>query len=73
MQHTIESLHSLGFDNTSLVFGRPKMFAVSCSQCESLVINGTPTHERGCPNTMHECNGCNEMIPYSHKYCADCA
>ena len=23
---------------------------VRCSQCEALVINGVPCHERGCPN-----------------------
>ena len=23
---------------------------VRCSQCEALVVNGYPSHERGCPN-----------------------
>lgn len=23
---------------------------VRCSQCEALVVNGTATHEHGCPN-----------------------
>jgi hypothetical protein len=23
---------------------------IICSQCEALVINGTPTHESSCPN-----------------------
>ena len=27
---------------------------VRCSQCEALVINGTATHERGCPNAQRK-------------------
>lgn len=71
-QHTLDSLHALGFDRSSHVFGLPKRFAVACSQCEALVINGTPTHETGCPNAVHECHGCNAMIPMRQKYCAEC-
>ena len=72
MQHTLESLHSLGFDMSSNAFGRPKMFAVVCSQCQALVINGHPTHEAGCSNAVHECNGCNELVPLRQRYCEAC-
>lgn len=40
-QHAIdESLQAQGFDRGSR----------GCSQCQALSINGTPCHERGCPN-----------------------
>lgn len=72
---TLEQLFALGFDTSEAsppdedgkVF-----FRVRCSQCESLCINGVPTHEHGCPNAMHECAGCNEIIPAKHKYCEGC-
>jgi hypothetical protein len=39
----------LGFDRSeSIPFS--SQFRIRCSQCEALVINGTPTHEHGCPN-----------------------
>lgn len=60
---------SLGFD-ASCVNG--KLIQVACSQCEALVINGFPIHERGCGNTMHDCAGCDTYIPVSQKYCEDC-
>ncbi len=44
----IQELRNLGFDKT--VRTGVKRYYVSCSQCEALVINGLPTHERGCPN-----------------------
>lgn len=47
-------------------------FKVRCSCCEALVINGTPTHEHGCPNAKHECNGCSAIIPVNQPYCEDC-
>ena len=46
---------------------------VSCDACEALVINGTATHESGCPNARHECAGCSDLVPARVKYCADCA
>ena len=46
---------------------------VNCSQCEALVIQGLPCHETGCPNAMHECSGCNALIPARQRYCKDCA
>jgi hypothetical protein len=72
MKHSLNSLIALGFDRSSNTFGLPNRFSVACSQCQSLVINGTPTHETGCPNAMHECHGCNATIPLRQKYCSDC-
>ena len=43
-----------------------------CEQCQALSINGVPCHETGCSNAMHECRGCNAIIPASVKYCQDC-
>jgi hypothetical protein len=40
---------SLGFDDTKHVPGT-NYYRIRCSQCASLVINGVPCHERGCPN-----------------------
>jgi hypothetical protein len=45
---------------------------VRCTGCEALVINGTPTHEHGCPNAVHECKGCNALIPMNQRYCEEC-
>lgn len=43
-------LRTLGFDRTT--YNRSTdSYRVRCSQCEALVINGTPCHETGCPNT----------------------
>lgn len=75
---TLNSLYLLGFDRSE-PFGKRWAaangqvgFVVRCSQCESAVINGTPTHETGCPNATHECNGCNVLIPARQRYCEDC-
>ena len=52
---------ALGFDRSRHIpFSR--QYAIRCSQCEALVINGTPTHEHGCPNQVHECRGCNAVV-----------
>ncbi len=71
LQRQWEALIAQGFDLTDSRirsrFARPK-----CSQCEALVINGVACHESGCPNQMHECKGCNTLIPRFHRYCADC-
>lgn len=50
-----------------------KQYRIRCSQCASLVVNGIPLHERGCPNDTHECNGCNERIPANQRYCNSCS
>lgn len=59
---TIETLHDLGFDLSRAVrFERAAI--VRCSQCEALVINDVPTHERGCPNAPRTCRECGDMVP----------
>jgi hypothetical protein len=73
MRHTLETLHGLGFDASSNTFGRPTLFSVACSSCQATVINGVPCHETGCQNEMHECRGCNTLIPARQRYCEDCA
>lgn len=55
---TLQDLHRHGFDRSSAVFGIPTRLAVACSQCEALVINGIPTHERGCPHEGYRCDEC---------------
>lgn len=45
----LQSLIAAGFDLTKVVPFK-RAWRVRCSQCEVLVINGTPTHEHGCPN-----------------------
>jgi len=45
---------------------------VKCNACAALVINGVATHEIECPNAMHECAGCNVLVPMRVKYCEDC-
>ena len=70
----IDSLESMGF--IARPFGARwnlASLAISCDSCEALVINGTPTHESRCPNSRHECNGCNALVPVRVRYCADCS
>jgi hypothetical protein len=45
----LQQLIDQGFDRSSIIPFEGR-WRVRCSQCEALVINGTPTHERGCPN-----------------------
>lgn len=59
-----------GFEGEMMAFGA--MYHVRCENCDALVINGTPAHETGCPSAMHECAGCNEVIPQRHRYCESC-
>jgi hypothetical protein len=70
MQAKLDHFVALGFDNSELAKG---FVRVRCSQCEMLAINGTATHEHGCPNATHECNGCSVVIPMRQRYCQDCA
>jgi hypothetical protein len=67
----LTTLRALGFDRSRYV--APGHYAVSCSQCQTLVINGHPCHETGCPHDVHECRGCSNLIPVHDRYCADCA
>jgi hypothetical protein len=61
----------LGFDQAQHVPGT-RQWRVRCSSCASSVVNGTPIHERGCPNDTRECSGCNARVPANVKYCEDC-
>lgn len=62
---------TLGFDRAEHVpFTR--QYRIKCSACASMVVNGYPLHERGCPHDTVECNGCNARIPARHRYCGDC-
>jgi hypothetical protein len=67
----VASLKARGFD-TSHAIPFQRGAKVGCSQCEALAINGHATHEQGCPNAVHECLGCNEMIPLRERYCSEC-
>lgn len=67
----LDRLIELGFDNSHR--SEKGVNHVACSQCSALVINETPTHESGCPNTKHECMGCSAIVPRGVKYCEDCA
>lgn len=65
-----ERLEALGFD-----LSKPApdgSWQVACSCCEALAINGLPCHETGCPNSKHECRGCDALIPMNQRYCGDC-
>lgn len=67
----LQTLRLFGFTESSHIpFTR--QYRVRCSSCNALVINGTPCHETGCPEAMHECNGCNAIIPTGQRYCEDC-
>jgi hypothetical protein len=65
-----DALIDLGFDRTCIL--REGFLKVRCSQCEALFINGIATHEHGCPNALHECQGCNELVPVNVRYCEEC-
>lgn len=43
------ALRRQGFDKSEKVRGETR-WRVRCSQCRACTINGTPCHERGCPN-----------------------
>lgn len=66
----LRELKTLGFDHS---YRNGNAYRVQCSCCDALVINGYPTHERGCSNAVHECNGCNALISTNQRYCEDCA
>lgn len=68
----LQTLRLLGF-NESKHIPFTKYYRVRCDSCEALVINGHPTHETRCSNAVHECHGCNELIPTNQRYCTDCA
>ena len=49
----VKRLREQGFDKSRAIPFETG-WHVKCSQCEALVINGTPCHERGCPNKPRE-------------------
>lgn len=68
----LTELRRLGFTN-SLHVPFTKQYRVRCTSCEALVICGIPCHETGCPEAVHECAGCNELIPTTRHYCGSCS
>lgn len=74
---TLEQLHELGFDNsreTEPDMHMKRGVQVGCSQCEVMVINGTPCHETGCVNQTHNCIECDAPVKGRMKsLCDDCA
>lgn len=69
----LSELRALGFDRSRYVPGT-KMYRPICSACETLVIQGVPTHETGCPNKVYECFECGSMGAKRHRgLCEDCA
>lgn len=46
----VRYLKEQGFD-LSVYLGN-KTWRVRCSKCETLIINGVPTHELACPNRI---------------------
>ena len=45
----LQRLIDRGFDRSEHI-PFTSSWRIRCSQCEALVINGIPAHERGCPN-----------------------
>ena len=49
------TLRKMGFDLTK--YNRSSgYYRVKCSYCDSVVINGVPCHEHGCPNDKKQEN-----------------
>ncbi len=53
----------LGFDESERDETDDKYLRIRCSCCAALVINGTPCHERGCPNQARDCRECGNPVP----------
>jgi hypothetical protein len=69
----LDELHALGFDLSYISMGTVNgVLYPRCSQCHALVVNGVATHESGCVNALHECTGCNALVPMNQRYCEDC-
>lgn len=66
----LDGLQAAGFDRS---FASGPHIYPRCSQCQALVVNGIATHESGCPNAVHECRGCDALVPASQRWCEDCA
>ena len=67
----LNDLRARGFDQSYRI--RTGVYRPKCSQCEALVINGLACHETGCPHEVHECSGCNALVPVQQRYCENCA
>ena len=63
-------LQQYGFDSSNIDAGK---VYVGCSQCAPSIINGTPCHEKGCPNKSGECRECGTTTPRGETVCEDCA
>ena len=73
---TLDQLHARGFDRSTAYREDEegeRYLSVRCSQCEACVINGTPCHENGCTNIVHECKGCNAAVLRRGAYCGECS
>lgn len=71
-QSRVSHWRALGFDESAHIPGT-RQWRIKCSCCEALVINGVPCHETGCTNAVHECHGCNALVPARQRYCEECA
>lgn len=65
---TLETLRFKGFDESYNV-RFTSTYKVKCSCCSAMVINGIPTHERGCPNQLVECPECGSMVKKGEVCC----
>mgnify|MGYP001617178391 FL=1 len=73
-QLQLDRFRQQGFNRSYAQSANPSSHLVMprCSQCEVLVINGVASHETGCPNAMHACKGCSDLVSMRQTYCADC-
>ena len=69
---TLKQLKAKGFDLSTQDKHSIRHLNPRCSRCVVSVINGVPTHERGCPHIVHECRGCRGPVSRAGGYCADC-
>lgn len=58
---TLQTLRYKGFATSSHI-PFTKQYKVRCTECEALVINGTPCHETGCPEQRIECRECGGLV-----------
>lgn len=68
MRSALDDLRFMGFDeshNVRFTSG----YKVKCSCCSAMVINGVPTHERGCPNQLVKCRECGSMVKKGEVCC----
>jgi hypothetical protein len=70
----LQKLEALGFDRSANTFGRENLLSVACSQCQSMVVNGVPCHESGCPNERSEveCRECGTEFVQESRWDTTC-